>query len=932
MVDDPSEYVDELLADRAMKKKAEAELAKRVRDHESSVVADEEEAVEPPTLEEVVADLERQRLFDILERLVQWESTTDKAMLQEAQDEIRKSWQRTCANNADHPRAAELFNSDEPPAFHDPFAGGGALPLEAQRLGFEAHASDLNPVAVLINKAMIEIPPKFANQPPINPEARSKEMMLKQQWEGAEGLAEDVRYYGQQVRDEAERRIGHLYPKIKITAEMADERPDLKRYAGKELKVIAWLWARTVKSPNPAFADVEVPLVSNFMLSTKKGREAYIEPMIDGDKYWFKVRVGIPPNMAVTRAGTGAGPRQGFRCLLSGSPVNYPYIREEGKAKRMGTRLMAVVAEGTRERIYLDPSVEQSTDVLESSWTPDLVLPDNPRDFKTPNYGLITFGDLFTPRQLVALSTFSDLITEMVSCIKSDVSGSHLADDEIPLDKGGTGAIAYAEAVSMYLVIALSRLTDICNSLCSWRPSKTQVVHLFVRQAIPMVWDFAENNVFGNAAGDYGISLANMIKALRQMPAARTAVVYHADAQSQSISDGKFVSTDPPYYDNVGYADLSDFFYVWLRRPLGAVFPDLFATLSAPRAEELVATPYRHGSYEEAETFFLQGMTKAMQYLSENSHPIIPVTIYYAFKQTENTSNMGIVNTGWEIFLDAVIQAGFTISGTWPIRTELGNRVLAIGTNSLASSIILVCRRRSQDAPLATYEEFIAALENELPRALAYLQGGNIAPVDLAQAIIGPGMAVYTKYARVLNTKGEQLSVREALGLINRILDEIVAAQEGDFDSDTRWAVAWYEQYGFSNGEYGVAETLAKAKNTSIGGLEEAGILAARAGNVCLFRPEELPEDWSPATGSRFTIWETVHHLIRELEAGGEMAAAELVHQLGSIADTARELAYRLYGIADRAGRAKEALSYNSLVQSWPEISRMARFSLRESE
>jgi len=874
---------------------------------------------------------ERERLFRIIEELVQWENTTNEAVLQKARDEIWQSWRRACAENADHPRAKELFDRHRLPAFHDPFAGGGALPLEAQRLGLEAYASDLNPVAVLINKAMIEIPPRFAGRPPVNPEARKEKTLIARQWRGAQGLAEDVRHYGQWMRDEAEKRIGHLYPKVEVTAEMAKARPDLKPYVGQKLTVIAWLWARTVKSPNPAFAHVEVPLASTFMLSTKAGKEAYVEPLIEGGGYRFTVKVGKPKDAEGVKNGTKLARGANFRCLMSGTPIASDHIYGEAQAGRMGARLMAIVAEGERGRVYLAPTPEHEAAARRAKpdWKPDVAMPENPRWFSPPLYGLTTYGDLFTPRQLVALTTFSDLVGEAMQQARRDALAAGLPDDGVPLRNGGSGATAYAEAVGVFLGIALSRLTDICNALCRWEVTKTQVRNLFGRQAIPMLWDYAENNVFGEAAGDYMVSLENMVKAVEKVPWSHRGLARHDDAQTQSVSAGKLVSTDPPYYDNIGYADLSDFFYVWLRRSLKGVYPDLFATLAVPKAEELVATPYRHGSKEKAETFFLDGMTQAMHRLAEQAHPTFPVTIYYAFKQSETENAEGTSSTGWETFLDAVIRAGFGISGTWPMRTELGNRMIGSGTNALASSIVLVCRRRPENAPTATRREFLSALKAELPAALAHLQRANIAPVDLAQAAIGPGMAVYTRYAKVLDAEGKPLSVREALALINQVLDETLAAQEGDFDADSRFAIAWFEQHGFSEGEFGVADVLARAKNTSVDGLREASILESKRGKVRLLQPAELPADWDPAADARFTHWEAVHHLIRALESGGESAAAALAAKLGTRAETARELAYRLYTVSERKKRAAEALQYNALVQSWPEILRLSRDAAR---
>jgi putative DNA methylase len=732
------------------------------------------------------------------------------------------------------------------------------------------------------------------------------------------------------MRDEAEKRIGHLYPKIEITAEMAKERPDLKPLVGQRLIVIAWLWARTVKSPNPAFANVDVPLASSFMLSTKAGKEAYVEPVVEGGGYRFTVRVGKPIDAEASKNGTKLSRGANFRCLMSGTPIAGDYIKAEGRAGRMGACMMAIVAEGQRGRVYLPPvrQIEELARSAKPEWKPESPLPDDPRNFWTVQYGLTTYGDLFTPRQLVALTTFSDLVQEARRRVKRDAIAAGLPDDG-GLDAGGAGGTAYADAVAVYLAFALDKQADLGNSLCRWEPIAQCPRQLFGRQAIPMVWDYAEGNPLGESSGAWVVFVDGIVKAFSKafeyVSATRSGVAQQADAGRQEISANKAISTDPPYYDNIGYADLSDFFYVWLRRSLKPVFPSLFPTLVVPKAEELVATPYRHGSKESAEAFFLGGMTQAMHRLAEQAHPAFPVTIYYAFKQSESESNTGTASTGWETFLDAVIRAGFAITGTWPMRTENSSRMIGQNTNALASSIVLVCRPSAAEASTATRREFVAALRAELPTALAHLQRGNIAPVDLAQAAIGPGMAVYTRYAKVLDAKGDPLPVREALALINQSLDEALAEQEGDFDADTRWAVAWFEQSGFEGGEYGVAETLSKAKNTSVDGMVRAGVVASKSGKVRLLKPDELPDDWDPATDTRLTAWEVVHHLIRALEAGGEGTAAELVGKLGTKAEAARELAYRLYTICERKKRAAEALSYNALVQSWPEITRLAR-------
>jgi putative DNA methylase len=945
MVDDPSEYVETLRSDPKLKRKAESALKERLKLwEEASELARRAQGTnltvpEPgpkPTLDEMLADVERQRIFRIIEDMVQWPKQDDaKAIkrvadaLEAARTEIWTSWRRACAENADYPRARELFDRKKLPAFHDPFAGGGALPLEAQRLGLESYASDLNPVAVLINKAMIEIPPKFAGRPPVNPEWRRKSQGEKAltEWKGAQGLAEDVRFYGQWMRDEAEKRIGALYPRVAVTAEVAKERPDLKPYVGRELTVIAWLWARTVKSPNPAFAQVDVPLASTFMLSTKAGKEAYVEPVIENGGYRFTVNVGKPKDAERAKSGTKLSRGANFECLMSKTPMAGDYIKAEGKAGRMGARLMAIVAEGTRGRVYLAPTAEHEAAALkaEPEWKPETPLANDPRALWTPPYGLTTYGDLFTSRQLVALTTFSDLVQEARERVQRDALQSGLSDDPKPLRDGGTGATSYAEAVGVYLGFGVSKSADYWSNICTWRsdPKNLGIGHVFARQALPMVWDFAEGNPFSGSSGNYLVSIDWIVRVISHLAATARAHVEHNDASTQTLSTDKLVSTDPPYYDNIGYADLSDFFYVWLRRSLRLVYPNLFATLAVPKVEELVATPYRHGSKEKAEAFFLDGMTQAMHRLAAQSHPAFPVTIYYAFKQSETETTEGTTSTGWETFLAAVIRAGFGISGTWPMRTELGNRMIGSGSNALASSIVLVCRKRPATAPTATRREFVAALKAELPAALADLQRGNIAPVDLAQAAIGPGMAVYTRYAQVLDAQGKALSVREALALINETLDEALASQEGDFDADSRWALTWFDQHGFGEGEYGTAEQLSKSKNTSVAGMVEAGIVESKRGKVRLYRPDELPADWDPATDLRLNAWEVVHHLIRVLGTGGEGAAAALVAKLGAKSEVARELAYRLYTACERKKRNSEALAYNGLVQSWPEIIRI---------
>jgi len=865
------------------------------------------------------AAVERKRLFGILEELVKWENTTNEPVLEAARAEIRRSWREVCELNKDHPQAAELFDPDKMPGLHDPFAGGGTIPLEAQRLGLEAFASDLNPVAVLINKAMIEIPPKFAGRPPVHPKAERRAPGVGA-WKGAEGLAEDVRRYGTWMREEAEKRIGHLYPKVEITAAMAEKRPDLRGLVGQKLTVIAWLWARTVKSPNPAFSHVDVPLVSTFVLSSKEGKQSYVEPVVDGDTYHFEVRTGKLPESAEN--GTKLGRGANFRCLLSNAAIEPAHIKSEGIAGRMGARLMAVVAEGIKGRVYLPTSQadEAAARSTQPSWRPELSLPNDPRNFWTLSYGLTTYGDLFTQRQLVALTTFSDLVTEARELAHQNAVAAGLPDDARGLDQGGMGAMAYGDAVAVYLSLGTDRVADYNSSLVVWSPTRDQAKTTFARQAIPMVWDFSEINPFAGAAGDIAVSLEGVARSIRSSESQVCGYAFQADAQSQTASRLRVISTDPPYYDNIAYADLSDFFYVWLRRSLKGVFPSLFSTLAVPKAEELVATPYRHGTKEKADLFFLNGMTSAMRCLSEHSHPTFPVTIYYAFKQSETETILGTSSSGWETFLEAVLSAGFAISGTWPMRTEREARSIGIGTNALASSIILVCRSRPADAATISRREFMRELNLVLPEALDEMTKGSgddrspVAPVDLSQAIIGPGMAVFSKYAAVLEADGEPMKVKTALQLINRFL------AEDDFDHDTQFCLHWFDQNGWGEGAYGEADVLARAKATSVAGLGEAGVVKSGAGKVRLLRPNEYPSDWDPKTDRRTPIWEALHQLIRSLREKGESGAGQILAALRPKSEAIRQLAYRLYTLCERRGQADDARAYNELVTTWSAI------------
>ncbi len=840
-------------------------------------------------------DTPRMRLFDFIEELVKWESTTDERILGDAR------------------RLILIATEGNPPPLLDPFAGGGSIPLEAQRLGLEAHASDLNPVAVMINKALIEIPPRFANMPPVNPRDRETGNNTTgtagtAQWKGAAGLAADVRYYGEWMREKAWERIGHLYP----------------THNGET--VIAWLWARTVKCPNPA-CGAQMPLVRSFELSKKKGRQAWVEPQIDplAKTVRFEVRTGEG------KAHEGTVNRKGATCIVCGTPVPFDHVRAEGKAGRMESKLMAIVTEGDGGRSYYSPVLShvEMSQKAEPTWKPDSALPINPRDFKTPNYGMTTFADLFTSRQLVALTTFSDLVAEAREQAYQDALAAGLPDD-VPLRDGGLGARGYAEAVSVYIAMVTSKETVASNSLARWRAGENKTAPAFGRQAIPMVWDYAETNPFAGAGGDfYGIADGTS-KALEKLASEPFGFVQQQDARrAGTANSATIVSTDPPYYDQVGYADLSDFSYVWLRRMISVVYPVIFGTLLVPKEAELVATPYRfNGDKEAAKNNFEAGLGEVFFNLRDVTSAHYPTTIYYAFKQAEDIDNededeiIVVSSTGWETILQGLIDAKFSINGTWPIRTEGKSRLIAMGTNALASSIILVCRPCPEDAPTITRRQFVEALRRELPLALKEMQSGNIAPVDLAQASIGPGMAVYSRYSKVLEADGTPMSVRTALGLINQELDAYLAEQDGDIDADTRFAVAWFEQFGFKEGEFGQADVLARAKNTSVSGVEHAGVVESGRGKVKLkYWQDYDPGAWDPQQDRRPTVWEATHHLIERLNVHGETGAALLMLKMShDMVAEARNLAYRLYSICERKGWADHARDYNALVISWAGI------------
>jgi putative DNA methylase len=828
--------------------------------------------------------IERRRLFDILERLVPWEASADERVLSEARAEIIKS----CDGDL--------------PNILDPFGGGGAIPLESLRLGMPTFSGDLNPVAVLIQRAMIEIPHRFADLPPIHPDVKDTRTM----WTGAEGLAADVQAYGRWMQEEAKLQIGHLYP-------------DAKCSDGSTATPIAWIWARTVISTDPSWAE-PVPLVRSWALTKKPGKPTvWIEPKVDTDskKISYVIREdGTPPPGNVNR--------HGATCIATGASIPFTYIREEASAGRMGEVLIAIIAEGQTERVYLAPQSEEIAKSIAVGESIGGKIFDWPGRMNVVRYGMTDWDDLFSLRQTLALNTFSKILKDVRRHIESDAL--HLPIDSTPLRLAGVGRTAYADAIITYLSFALDKCLDYWSTICTWDSSWGKIRNVFARQAIPMSWDFAEENPFSRSNGTWMSRINGIAKALSQLPCNNHGQVAQRDASVRIAEVGKcVVSTDPPYYDNIGYADLSDYFYVWLRKNVKDIWPDECATLLTPKAEELIANQYRAGSKVAANKHFEMGMEGVFTKAAENCDERYPSTIFYAFKASES-EDKGNVSTGWETFLGGLLAAGFTVTATWPVRTEMTNKIgVNAGDNMLASSIVLACRKRNAGASMATRGEFVSALRNEMAPSIKILQVENIAPVDMAQSAIGPGIGIFSRYSKVVEADGQPMSVRTALSIINEVLAEVLSGEESEFDADTRFAVTWFEQFGHNPGSFGDADTLAKAKNTTVSGVVESGIALSKEGRVSLIERNGLSENWNPTVDKRLTVWETTQYLILALEES-ESRAAELLVRLGAgVSERARQLAYLLYGICDRKRWASEGNSYNMLVSAWPEIEKLAR-------
>jgi putative DNA methylase len=842
-------------------------------------------------------DAERERLFGIVRRLMGKKLHEHPEVYAEARAEMLKH----CGGKL-------------PPVL-DPFSGGGSIPLEAARLGCEAHAADLNPVAVLLNKCNLEIAPRWAGHAPVNPDDR-RHIGGTQSWRGTHGLAADLRYYGKLIGGRTQEKLGHLYPKVRLSQE----------HGGGETNVIAWLWAHTVKCSNPA-CGAWLPMLRSFWLARKKPLFVHAHPVLDREKKTVRFEIrdsGVPEKETTT--GKGA------RCLFCGNFIGKPELRRIATEHGVGSIPVAVVAEGSRGRIYLPSEAA----VIPQVERPDVTAIDQPmtndrRWFSPPLYGLPNFADLFTARQLTVLVSISDAVKSVCTEVVESARKAGLNADD---------AQDYGKAVTTFLGLALDRTTDFSNALARWSPTNQKVMNLFARQAIPMVWDYAETNTLGDCVGAWKTCseyVADCVEVLGVSNTLRGDAAQVDAANGASGVESLLVSTDPPYYDNIGYAALSDFFYVWLRRSLGDLYPDFFSTILVPKTRELTALPERFdGDKEKAKEHFESGFRHAFSKLRDRLDPRFPLTVYYAFKQEDEESapadeaevegNGVNLTTGWETLLEALISSGFTITATWPIRASQAWRMVSMGTNALASYIVLACRQRPADARRVGRNEFVAELKRELPPALRHLQQGNVAPVDFAQAAIGPGMAVFSRYAAVLESSGQPLSVRKALALINGLKDELLGESIEELDKDTRWAVQWFGEDRFNWGEAGKANLLANAQATAVNGLVAAGILEVEGNRVRLISPEKLPADWNPETDRRLTVWEMTHHLLRIYyhEKQGDAATAELLRKLGTKADVARDLAYKLFTVCEKNKWSAEAQAYNALVLGWPDLVRLA--------
>ncbi len=875
LVDDPSSRVDELLADSKLRAEAEAELPERLAAWENSEASAQGAAANAPepTLQDVAIEIERKRLFAIIEDLVKWENSTNEEVLERARAEIRRS----CGG--------------ELPSVYDPFSGGGSIPLEAQRLGLPAYGSDLNPVAVMIGKTMIEIPPNFKDMPPIHPGIKERSF-----YRNAEGLAEDILYYAGRLRDRAWERIGHLYPTVTLEA----------RDGGGEETVLAWIWTRTVRSPNPAMGGALISLVSSYWLCKKPKRKAWVEPEINGRSIRFRIATGNPTDESKIDGGNKSGRGASFVCPLTGDAVTAEYVKSEGMAGRMGWQLLAIVAEGRGGRRYVSPSAMHKTVAFSETpeWRPEFPMSQHPQYMSVTNYGPTNWSDLFMDRQTIALNTFIELIPEIVAEVDADAQ--------------------YSDAIATYLALGVSRLANRQSTSTFWDTSGENVQQVFAMQALPMRWDTAEGNPFSTSSGNFIGQVEYLAKAVANLPARKNGSrLEQRNAQAVNFDDC-VVSTDPPYYDNVPYADLSDFFYVWLRRSLRAYYPDLFGTVLVPKAEELVADHQRHHGRDPANEFFLWGMTEVMHNMAEQSRRDVPAAIYYAFRQGE-VDESGLSSKGWATFLQAIIDAGYQIGSTWPVRTELtGN--LKKNRNALATSVVLSCRRRADDATTVTRSEFLRALRREVPEGMRLLQAANIAPADMPQSAIGPGMGVFSRYKAVLESDDSPMTVKTALQLINRELDEYLGGIQGEFDAGTRFAITWFEQHGIGKGDYGVADNLARARGISVESVKHAGIVESAAGKVRILTRDELDDDWEPESDGHLTVWECLQHLVRQHEQDGiSHDTAVLLKKINTRAEAVKDLAYCLYDIsANKRKDAKEATAYNALIADWAELTRQA--------
>jgi putative DNA methylase len=815
-------------------------------------------------------EADRAQLLDIIKRLVKHGADLpDNADLAEATQVLSEAW------------------NGETPVVMDPFCGGGSTLVEAQRLGIQSLGSDLNPVPALVSRTLTELLPAQHGLPPTHPPESHTQALFGHSSvaQDYEGLAEDFRYYATGVLDKVRETTKENYPLRQ------GENP------------VAWIWARTARCVNPA-CGIRTVLVTTWWLSKKPGDLAWIEHTVADGQVHLRVvgnqASGSPPEPPKAPRGTT------FQCLACGSLVSDSQLIEQGRRGEIGYRLLAVAATVDGRRVYRDPLPGEESTALAvriPDDLPNVAQSDDTRSFSGPRYGFPNFTDLFMPRQLATLSAFADETARLYATLLM----------------GGTNE-ARATAIVTLLGLAVGQLALVGSTETRWRlrvAAHAKAEGAFSRNDLRLNWDFAETYFASASVGDWLETVNSMIRAF-EYAAHGVGKVLKADARVARADRPALVATDPPYFDAIDYADLSDFFYIWHRRALRGIHPDLYSTVATPKSGELIASARRHHNDKDAaREYFVEGFTQTFGNLSRSLHPDLPLVVVYASKE----QRAGDEETRWSAILTAILAAGLEVTSTWPIHGTGSSRMIGIGANAVASYIVMTCRPRPSGAGATSLNEFARTLRRELGPAVRDLQSSSILPIDLAQAAMGPGMQIFSRYREILDQNGRRVPVEQALRLINQALSEILDEQEGELDPESRFAVRWWEQHHWEPGPFGDADKAARPLGIAVEDVVAAQIAAADVGTVRLAGRGSLNRDWQPAADSRPTAWEAVHHLAdRLIDGGGELDAARLMADLGDFRDSAMALVYRLHDIAARRGWTDDQERYNALIHSWADL------------